>query len=258
MSGLEAWNLGDLTVVQFTVLIVSGLVAGFVNTLAGGGSLLTLPALMLAGLPATEANATNRLAVLAQTSAATHGFHRSGLLDWQEMRRLITPTLVGAGFGAWLATEVPEEVMKPLLLALLVVSSLAIAIGSRPKATPEAGQRRPGRLVVWLVMGGCGFYGGFLQAGLGFAVLAALAMLNGSDLVQANATKALLLLPLTLLALGIFLFSNLVVWIPGLIVAAASVVGTRLGLRVALEKPEILRWVIFVSVALSAAALLLR
>ncbi|MEE2780018.1 MAG: TSUP family transporter, partial [Myxococcota bacterium] len=93
---------------------------------------------------------------------------------------------------------------------------------------------------------------------LGFAVLAAISLLHRTDLVRANATKALLLLPLTLLALGIFLFADLVVWVPGLIVALASIVGTRLGLQVAMKRPELLRWIIFASVALSAAVLILR
>ena len=257
-SRLEVEAIGEITAIELAVLIISGLVAGFVNTIAGGGSLLTLPALMLAGLPATEANATNRLAVLAQTGTATHGFHRSAHLKWRAAGELMAPTLIGAGFGAWVATAVPEAIMKPLLLALLVVSALLIAVTTRPKTPDQETRPRPGRWSQWVVMGLCGFYGGFLQAGLGFALLAAISLLHQSDLVEANATKALLLLPLTIVALGIFLFSGLVVWIPGLIVAAASVAGTRLGLRVAMKRPEILRWIIFASVALSAVVLLMR
>ena len=256
--GLERTSIDQITTVELIVLITSGLVAGFVNTIAGGGSFLTLPALMLAGLPATEANATNRLAVLAQTGTATHGFHRGGHLDWRGTARLLMPTLIGAAIGAWLATEVPEAVMKPLLLGLLVVSAFLIAISSGPTREEDGAREPPGTLTRWVTMGACGFYGGFLQAGLGFAVLAAISMLHQSDLVRANATKALLLLPLTILSLGIFLISDLVVWAPGLVVAMASVVGTRLGLRVAMKRPEILRWILFGSVLLSAIALLIR
>jgi len=255
---LERTSIDQITTVELIVLITSGLVAGFVNTIAGGGSFLTLPALMLAGLPATEANATNRLAVLAQTGTATHGFHRGGHLDWRGTARLLMPTLIGAAIGAWLATEVPEAVMKPLLLGLLVVSAFLIAISSGPTREEDGAREPPGTLTRWVTMGACGFYGGFLQAGLGFAVLAAISMLHQSDLVRANATKALLLLPLTILSLGIFLISDLVVWAPGLVVAMASVVGTRLGLRVAMKRPEILRWILFGSVLLSAIALLIR
>ncbi|MEE2778903.1 MAG: sulfite exporter TauE/SafE family protein, partial [Myxococcota bacterium] len=165
-------------------MIGSGLIAGFVNTIAGGGSLLTLPALMLAGLPATEANATNRLAVLAQTSTATHGFHKTKHLDWRGTSRLLMPTLIGAGLGAWLATEIPEAVMKPLLLGLLVVSAFLIAIGSRPKTEEDPTREPPGVTTRWAAMGACGFYGGFLQAGLGFAVLAAISLLHRTDLVR--------------------------------------------------------------------------
>ena len=249
-STLDTFSLG--------LLVASGLVAGFINTVAGGGSLLPLPALMYAGLPAVDANATNRLAVLAQTITATLGFHRSGHLEWRDSTLLIVPTLLGAGAGAWLATEVPESVMEPLLLILLVISSLAIALSPSLEPGDGAPPSQGRRASAWAAMMGCGFYGGFLQAGLGFAMLAALVGLLRLDLLRANGLKALLVLPLTLVALGIFLHADLVRWVPGTVVAISSVVGARLALRVALNNPRSLRWLVFASVALSAGALLWR
>ena len=248
---LDAFSVG--------LLVASGLVAGFVNTVAGGGSLLTLPALMFAGLPAVEANATNRVCVLAQTLTAARGFAKEGHLSWRDGTLLLFPTLVGAVAGAWLATEVPESVMEPLLLVLLVVSSLAVALSRSPVALGEGGPPTRGRKAsAWVLMLACGFYGGFLQAGLGFLMLATLLGLMRLDLLRANGLKALLMLPLTLVALGIFVGADLVRWGPGLVLAAASVVGTRIALRVALKNPRSLRWLVFASVALSASVLLFR
>ncbi|MCB9729885.1 MAG: sulfite exporter TauE/SafE family protein [Deltaproteobacteria bacterium] len=236
----------------------AGLVAGFINTLAGGGSLLTLPALMLTGLDASVANATNRIGVLTGSVAASHAFVRSRQLDPRQVARLAVPTLGGAALGALAAAFVPTAALEPILLATLVVMALVLAL--RPSiltASPGEAPREPGpRALVELAA--AGFYAGFLQAGVGFILLAVLAGRLRHDLVRANALKVALVLPLTVVALGIFWWKGLVRWGPGLTVGVATAVGARLGVGFALRYAAALRWLVLAAVIVLAVAVALR
>ena len=250
----------DPSIATAAALVGVGIAAGVVNTVAGGGSLLTLPVLMLAGLPAPEANATNRVAVLAQAVTASHGFHHAGAVPLPMASVLVLPTLVGAGAGAWVATWIPAEVLEPLLLVVLVAVALFMALVpmlGRGKAQPKGESQPAGpKAVAALVV--TGFYGGFFQAGLGFVLLAVLTGLLGQDLLRANALKVVLILPLTVVALVIFVVADLVVWVPGLWVAAGSVIGARVGVHLALTHTEALRWFLLVAVAASVVAVAMR
>ena len=175
------------------VLLVVGFVASTINTLAGGGSFLTLPLLMFMGLPAAAANATNRLGVLAQNVGAVWGFHRYGVLDWRWALGAAVPTAAGSALGAWLALGIGDREFKRILAFLMIGICLwTLVDGSRPSKPAE------GTLVhrPWLVRLGfflAGIYGGFIQAGIGFLVLA-LTTLAGFDLVRGNAVKVLAVL----------------------------------------------------------------
>lgn len=245
---------------ELAILGGSGLIAGLMNAVAGGGSLITLPALMLSGIGAAEANATNRIAVAAQTITATHGFHRAGAVPWDAVKRHLAPTVVGAGIGAWLATRVPDQVMEPLILGVLLVVGV-VMIARRPPADPqEHGEERPTSRA-WLetlLMGLTGLYGGFLQAGLGLVFLGALMGIIGLDPLRANGVKAALLLALTGIALIVFSLADMLHWIPGLVVAAGSVIGSAIGVRIAVRWAAMLRWMALSAVVLSAVVLLSR
>ena len=245
---------------ELAILGGSGLIAGLMNAVAGGGSLITLPALMLSGIGAAEANATNRIAVAAQTITATHGFHRAGAVPWDEVKRHLAPTVVGAGIGAWLATRVPDQVMEPLILGVLLVVGV-VMISRRPPADPqEQGEERPTSRA-WLetlLRGLTGLYGGFLQAGLGLVFLGALMGIIGLDPLRANGVKAALLLALTGIALIVFSLADMLHWIPGLVVAAGSVIGSAIGVRIAVRWAAMLRWMALSAVVLSAVVLLSR
>ena len=111
MTEAELWS--------YAAILAAGVAAGFINTMAGGGSLLTLPALMLLGMPATDANGTNRLAVVTQSMSGVLAFHREGRLDTKAIVPVAGPTIVGAIAGSWVAAISPDEVLKPVLLAVL-------------------------------------------------------------------------------------------------------------------------------------------
>lgn len=245
-----------LSAVEQTALLVAvGLVAGAINTVAGGGSLLTIPALIFLGLPAPVANATNRVSVLLQALTATQQFHKRGLLP---VRKAVLPLVwasLGAAGGAWLGASIEagdlERVIGVLMLVMLVILVLDPKRWLHPAEQPAPAWLQAG--VFFFV----GAYGGFLQAGVGFFLLFALAGLGGWDLVSGNGAKSLIAAVFTLPALVIFISQDLVRWGPGLGLAAGSVVGAWLGTRLAVGwGPRFVRAVLVVMVATASSKLL--
>jgi uncharacterized membrane protein YfcA len=173
------------------LLVAAGVIAGWVNTIAGGGSLLTVPALMWYGLPADVANGTSRIAILAQGVTAVLAFWRAGRLDTRLIARIALPSLVGAALGAYAATLVPNNVLTPLIVATLIVMAASMFLDparfAPPADAPPIDPLRKGSAAIALFA--AGFYGGFLQAGVGLVLLAVFAGLLQIDLVRGNALK---------------------------------------------------------------------
>ncbi len=163
----------ELTITTVTALVLAGLFAGFVNTLAGGGSMLTLPALMMLGMPADIANATNRVGVLLQSIAGVRGFHANDKLDSQAIGPILVPTLIGALCGSLIASYLPVAALKPVLLGSMILIAL-ITLFKPSVVAPPAGtipyklRQRPAAIVGLFC---AGLYGGFVQAGVGFISL---------------------------------------------------------------------------------------
>lgn len=242
---------------EWAIIMGAGLFGGFINTVAGGGSLLTLPALMLAGLPPTVANGTNRVGILWQSGSAAWRFDRAGALPRALALRLVLPTAAGATIGALFASVLPDAVLEPVIL--IVLGTVALLFALRPDwVAPTPGEHappsRPGRGAV-LGLFVAGLYGGFLQAGVGFVLLTLLAGGLRLDLSRANALKVALVVPYTLIALGIFAAAGQVDWLIGLVLGLASVIGARLGVHVALTHTAWLRWLVFGAVVASAMAM---
>lgn len=231
------------------LLFVAGLAAGTVNVLAGGGSLLTVPVLIFLGLPATVANGTNRVAILAQNVGASWGFHRRGRLDTRWLRPALVPTLIGALAGAWLATRVSDEAFQRILAGVMIGAALWMVVRA-PRGADDLHAEPPttaaGRWALtfaWLVVG---VYGGFIQAGLGFLILAVVSA-AGLDLVRGNALKVTLVLAYTPFALLVFALDGLVDWRFGAALAAGNLVGGQIGVHLTVLKGQ--AWVRRVVVA---------
>jgi hypothetical protein len=247
----------DLTWFSGTLVVVAGFIAGFINTIAGGGSMLTLPALMLMGMPAEIANATNRVGVLLQGMAGAHGFYRHGKLQLRDIAPLLAPALVGSLAGGLLASYLPREVLKPaLLLTMLGMAILMLVQPSVVAPTPGTPTRRLGESpAASFGLFLAGLYGGFVQAGVGFIIIAALAGGLRYDLVRANALKMAITASLTVIALAVFVLRDQVLWIPGLLLSAGTVAGASLSVKFAIAVPQaVLKWVLFVMVLLTCTA----
>lgn len=243
------------------LLIGVGLIAGVINTLAGGGSNLTLPALMLMGLPADVANATNRVGVLMQSLTAAKDFDSHGQLARQDLWGILKPTLLGSLLGAVIAAFAPTEWLKPALLLAMV--SMAFIILVRPNViAPPLGTRallmEEAPHARWSLFF-AGVYGGFVQAGVGFILIAALAGSLRYDLVKTNAIKMVCTAALTVAALAVFIWQDLVAWVPGLILAVGTIMGAKIGVRIAIKtSPKGLKWFLFVMTLVASVAALLK
>ena len=251
--------MAELSLLTVSLLVVTGFIAGVINTLAGGGSNLTIPALMVMGLPADVANATNRVGVFLQSVAGVRGFHRHGKLDSDDTVPVLIPNLLGGLVGAVCAAAIPVSFLKPLLLGTMIGMSLLIllrpAVVAPPPGTPPLSVRE--RPAAWAALFFAGVYGGFVQAGVGFVLIAALAGTLRYDLVRTNALKMLCTGAFTLIALVVFIVDDLVLWLPGLILGISTMLGAALGVRLALKvRQETLKWFLFLmTVCASAAAL---
>lgn len=235
-------------------LFAVGVVSGALNVVAGGGSFLTLPVLLFVGLPAGEANATNRIGVLAQNLTGVWGFHRSSALNWRWAGRASVAALAGAALGAWMALQMSDFAFKRLL-AIAMLGMTLWTVLARPRITGGAAlisPWHPGMVLAFLLIG---VYAGLIQAGVGFAVLAATSV-AGMDLVRGNAVKLMTVLLATLLSLAIFAAGGVVQWGPGLALAAGNALGAVVGVRLAVTRGHAwIRRVVTAAVVLMAVLL---
>lgn len=238
---------------EYLLLFGAGLVAGVLNVVAGGGSFLTLPILMFMGLPAGIANGTNRVGILLQNVGAVWSFRRDRVLDWRALGWAAAPSLPGAILGTWLALIISDQDFKRILAFLIVTLCIWTLWRDRKPnfqtSTPDSGANR---LRLALSFFGIGIYGGFIQAGVGFLILAVLSA-SGFDLVRGNAIKVLTVLCFTVLSLGIFAATGRVDWWLGLILGIGTLVGGTLGARLTVIKGH--QWVrVVVTVTMIAFA----
>jgi uncharacterized protein len=214
---------------SYPLLVAVGFAASVLNVVGGGGSFFTLPVLIFLGLPSAEANGTNRLGIITQSAGAVLGFHRHRLLDWPWAVATALPSSLGALAGVWLALRLGDREFR----RILAVTMVAITVWSllRPPRKQTAGRRlspwSPAILLGFLV---AGFYGGFVQAGVGF-LLIAITRMAGIDLVHGNAIKVFTVLVLTAVALSIFTAVGRVHWPAAVALAAGSLAGAHLGVR---------------------------
>lgn len=211
-------------------IIGTGIAAGFINTNAGGGSMLTLPLLMFLGLPANVANGTNRIAILLQNVIGVNTFRRKKVLDIKTDYKLAIPAIVGSIIGALFAVEINEVLLEKIIAGLMVGMFLLVILKPDVWVKEQAGaiDAKP-TIFQYIIFFFIGFYGGFIQMGVGFILLAGLVLGCGHDLVKANALKVFIVLIYTIFSFGIFIYHGQVDMVAGLILAAGNMIGAWLG-----------------------------
>ncbi len=233
--------------------IGAGFLTGFINTLAGSGSAVSLAMLNILGLPLDVANGTNRIAILLQNMMAVYGFHTQKKLDWKRGVWLMVPAVLGSIIGASIAGILHKDQLRLAIGIAMIVVFIMLFI--RPKRWLEGSQlhdRRPGLLQLFVFF--CiGIYGGFIQIGVGVFLLVALVLNAGYDLIKGNAVKVLIIFAFTIPALAIFVYNGQVQWGTGFILAIGNILGAWVATKEAAKRGAgFVRWLLIVVVTFSA------
>lgn len=224
-----------MSLLGYVALLVVGFVSAVLNVLAGGGSFLTLPLLIFLGLPPSVANGTNRVGVLAQNVSAVVGFHRRDVLPAGWALAVSAPALAGAALGAWAALHVTDLAFRRILSIAMVTVTLWTLLRRRSDGPPSGPPRRASHPTMIAGFFLAGVYGGFLQAGVGFLVLA-MTTLAGLDLVRGNAVKVFSVMALTLLSLAVFAGAGQIDWPAGIALGIGNLLGGIVGVRIAVRQ----------------------
>jgi uncharacterized membrane protein YfcA len=215
---------------DFLLIILSGLAAGFINAVSGGGAMLTVPALIFIGLPPVVANGTNRVAVVIQNIAALVAYQRQHVADHRLALSLAIPTTLGSLVGALISIRLDDAQFRTILgvVMLLLIGPVLVEPRMNAWAATQKYSLRTG-WVAWGLFFALGVYGGLLQIGVGIFILLALSVMGGLDLVLANSVKVVIVLCLTSLALCIFIADGKVAWGLGLLLSFANAAGAWCG-----------------------------
>ena len=224
---------------HYVLLIVVGFAVGFINTVAGGGTLLSLPVLIFLGLPPNVANGTNRVAIVIQTAFAIAGFKSKGVTTFPFNAYLGASALLGAIIGASIAVDIDGTVFNKILAVIMIAVILIIVF--KPKINLKDVHERLTGKYLWLGMFAFfffGIYGGFINAGLGFIIILFLHFFNHMSLVRANATKVAVVCIYTLSALVVFILNDKVNWAVGFVLAIGNATGAWIASRVSVNKGD--------------------
>ncbi len=265
------FEIFDIDVLFILVLMGIGMCAGFINVMAFGGSMLTVPILiyLIPTIPTITltpeitktalANGTNRVAIILQNLSAIFGFRSRGFSNFRHAITLTIPAVVGASIGAFIGTETPDEAFKPIL-AIVMVTMLFLTFFNPTewlyqRVNPSGVQYR---IITTIALFFVGMYGGFIQIGTGLLIITSLRILDGEDLVITNAHKVFIVFFYTIIALGVFLSKGQVHWVLGLTLALGTSTGAWIGSHVAVKMGD--KWikvVLVIAVVASVMKLLL-
>lgn len=251
----------ELAIWQYIAVALLGVFASIINMMAGGGSNLVLPLLMMFGLPPDIANGSNRVGIFFQSVAGIRSFYKADKLPTQDLSQILLPTVVGGVIGSGLAAFLPNSILKPaLLLCVLSVAALTflkpdLLIVPKDAQVRVVAETKGARALLFAT----GIYGGFVQASTGFLLLPILAGVLRYDLVRANALKILCMLSFTIASLAIFIWQGKIWWTVALVLAAGNTIGSIIGVKISVKlDPKIIRWVLFAMTLVAAVSAMLR
>jgi uncharacterized membrane protein YfcA len=242
---------------MYLLLVGAGILSGFINVFAGSGSTITLPLLMFLGLPANVANGTNRISILLQSIVAVKSFQNQQILSTKSAWGISIPAMIGSFIGAFLAIEINDDVMDKVIGAMLIMMFFVVLLKPEVwiKGRKEHLNPKPG-IIQQIIFFFIGMYGGFIQAGVGFFLLAGLVLGAGLDIIKANAVKVFITLLFTIISLIVFIYSGNIDWIFGLVLGSGSIIGAFLASKYATRiGAEFIRYILLIIILLSSLQL---
>ena len=240
----------------YVIVVLVGIFVGFINTIAGSGSLITLPLLMFLGLDANTANGTNRLSLFLQSLSATSSFKQKQIFRINEGLHYGIPATIGAIGGAFIAVKTKPEILNYIIAGILVGMLFLLLLNPQRWIKPPEKVKNKPNFAKFMLFLAIGIYAGFLHASVGFFWLASLVLSAGYDLVKANAVKSfimMLYLPITLL---IFALNKQVDYIMGLTLGAGTIIGARIAVVASIKKGSpFIRIILLLAILASAIKL---
>jgi len=241
--------------ITFVILAVVGAVAGFLNVLAGGGSALTIPLMIFLGYDATVANGSNRIAIQVEALSAVAAFKKQKNSDFPMSLRLSLMTLPGGILGAFYAVKIDDALFTKILAVVMVLIIITL-IFPKAEIVEHAKKHKWKNWLSWPVMFAVGFYGGFIQAGVGFVIMSVLLHLYNMDLIKINMHKVFIIMVFTVPAVIVFIWTGNVDWFAAIALSVGMVFGTWIAVKMALKKGEkLVRIVLGVSLFIIAGKL---
>ena len=243
-----------MTATEVAILVAGGLAAGVVNTLAGGGSLISVPLLVLVGLPATTANGTNRIGVFFQNLIAAWSFRQRGVSGLAGASKVVLPVCIGSLIGAYTVAKLDDATFQRIFGLVMLLDLIPMLRKAKPGG--EHATRPWPRWLLFGVFTLIGAYGGAIQAGVGLLMVGALNH-TGYDLVRANSIKVATNVVLTAFAIPIFVFAGQVAWLPAGVLAIGFALGGALGAKIAVTGGErVIRPAMIAAIVLLAGRML--
>jgi uncharacterized membrane protein YfcA len=216
----------ELELYHYVIAIVGGFFAAVMNTLSGYGSVITLTILMdVLGLPANMANGTNRVNILANSVAGTFGYYKNGKLDLKNGKWILITVCVGAVFGVFLAVNVSNEQFRAIFKYLIVVLFLSIIVKPNRWIRETSEIKEISFWKTLLIYFPIGFYGGFIQMGMGIVFLMAAVLFSGFTIIRANALKLIVIVAYTVLSIAVFHYNGLIDWKIGALLSIGTAIG---------------------------------
>lgn len=245
-----------MDIISILLLFSVGTVSGFINVMAGGGSSIVLPTLIFLGLEGPLANGTNRVAIFIQNISAILSFKKEKMSQFKVSFKIAVLTLPGAIIGAVVATKISNDLFEIILgIIMLGIVITLIIPKSKKEFVKDSIEKLP--FLIYPAMFLIGFYGGFIQVGVGFLLMAALHYILHLNLVRVNMHKVFVVFVYTVPALLIFILSGNVDWVIGLILAAGNAFGAWWSAQLAVKRGEkIVRFVLGTAVLIMSVKLL--
>lgn len=243
-----------MEITEIVVILAAGVAAGFLNIVAGGGSLLTLPILIFIGLPAAVANGTNRIGLFVETVVGVANFRKKGFFEPKYSLELALPAIAGAIIGSRLVIEIPDEIFNKILAGVMVLVMGFMILNQKTKSpVTNPSFSKSQRIMSSVAFFFVGLYGGSIQAGVGFIIIAALSFITRLSLVNINTIKIFVIGAYLIPSLAIFILNGKVNWAIGFVLAIGMGIGAWLGTHFTIKKGD--KWIkVVLAIAVLAMA----